>query len=137
MWNQPRLCRDGVPLPPPKTSECSILEQSVGSAMKDFKIGIAVVAALCCAHDLQHVLPVVQEQEVDKNVVWWDDDEEDEDEEVHFKVGKERGKKILKKIKDMASGRKKEKVTFDDDDDEYFESVHLDTGKEALTDDFN
>ncbi|KAJ7370828.1 hypothetical protein OS493_029371 [Desmophyllum pertusum] len=75
MWNQPRLCRDGVPLPPPKTSECSILEQSVGSAMKDFK--------------------------------------------VHFKGGKERGKKILKKIKDMASGRKKEKVTFDDDDDEY------------------
>jgi len=39
-----------------------------------------------------------------------DDDEEDE-EEVHFRVGKDRGKKILKKIKDMASGGKK-KVRF-------------------------
>ena len=31
--------------------------------------------------------------------------------QVHFKVGKDRGKKILKKIKDMASGGKK-KVGF-------------------------
>lgn len=33
-----RLCRDGVKKPLPKVSHCSIFEQSVGSAMKDFKV---------------------------------------------------------------------------------------------------
>lgn len=158
VWNEPKLCRDGVKKPDPVTSECSLMEQSVGSAMKDFKIGIAVIAALIvlmiCTmfglwyknrkltykyHRLVHnssdkpgELPQVERCVVD------DDEDEEDEEEVHFKVGKDRGKKILKKIKDMASGgRKKEKVTFDDDDDEYFESVHLEAGKEALDDDFN
>ncbi|CAH3117900.1 unnamed protein product [Porites lobata] len=155
MWNNPRLCRDGVTLPGDVEEHCSIFEQSVGSAMKDFKIGIAVVAGLVvlmiCTmfglwyknrkltykyHRLVHnsgdkpgELPRVERCVVE--------DGEEDDEEVHFKAGKDRGRKILKKIKDMASGgKKKEKVTFDDDDDEYFESVHLEPGKEALSDDF-
>ncbi|XP_078343658.1 endosome/lysosome-associated apoptosis and autophagy regulator family member 2-like isoform X2 [Oculina patagonica] len=155
MWNQPKLCRDGVPLPPVEHSKCELWEQSVGSALKDFRIGIAVVAALvvlmiCTMFGLwyknrkltykYHRLVTSSDRpgelpQVEKCGVG-DDDEEDE-EEVHFKAGKDRGKKILKKIKDMASGGKRKKVTFDDDDDEYFESVHLETGREALTEDFH
>lgn len=40
-----RLCRDGVALPPEEKSHCSILEQSVGSAMKDFKVGAVFISA--------------------------------------------------------------------------------------------
>ena len=38
-----RLCRDGVKKPASKTTECSILERSIGAAMKDFKVGVTVV----------------------------------------------------------------------------------------------
>ena len=38
-----RLCRDGVKKPASKTTECSILERSIGAAMKDFKVGGTVV----------------------------------------------------------------------------------------------
>ena len=41
-----RLCRDGVPLPPVKYSDCEIWEQSVGSALKDFKVGKLVNSVL-------------------------------------------------------------------------------------------
>ncbi|XP_027044003.1 UPF0577 protein KIAA1324-like homolog isoform X2 [Pocillopora damicornis] len=154
MWKEPRVCQGGVPLPAERETKCSIFEQSVGSAMRDFKIVIAVVAALvvlmiCAVFGLWYnnrKLTYKYHRLVNKSgdnsgelpgvercVV--DDDEEDE-EEVHFKVGKDRGKKILKKIKDMASGGKKKKVTFDDEDDEYFESVHLEPGKDALVGDF-
>jgi len=38
-----RLCRDGVKKPASKTSQCSILERSIGAAMKDFKVGVVHV----------------------------------------------------------------------------------------------
>ena len=38
-----RLCRDGIKKPASKTTECSILERSIGAAMKDFKVGVTVV----------------------------------------------------------------------------------------------
>ncbi|XP_068712559.1 endosome/lysosome-associated apoptosis and autophagy regulator family member 2-like isoform X1 [Montipora foliosa] len=156
VWNEPKLCRDGVKKPDPMVTECSILEQSIGAAMKNFKIGIAVIAALLVlmictmfglwyknrkltykyhrlvqnSSDKPGELPAVERCVVDE-------DEED-DEEVQFRIGQDRGKKILKKIRDMASGgKRKEKVTFDDDEEEYFDSVHLETGKEAHDDDFN
>lgn len=156
VWNEPKLCRDGVKKPPSKTTECSILERSIGAAMKDFKIGIGVIAALIVLmiltmfglwyknrkltykyhrlvqnnSDKPGELPAVERCVVDE-------DEEDE-EEVQFKIGQDRGKKILKKIRDIAGGgKRKEKVTFDDEDDDYFESVHLESGKEAYSEEFN
>lgn len=33
-----RVCQGGVPLPAERETKCSIFEQSVGSAMRDFKV---------------------------------------------------------------------------------------------------
>ena len=38
-----RLCRDGVQKPASSISKCSILERSIGAAMKEFKVGIVHV----------------------------------------------------------------------------------------------
>ena len=43
--NHFRVCRDGVSLPNKKVGKCSIFEQSVGSAMKDFKVYATVISA--------------------------------------------------------------------------------------------
>ncbi|XP_028517475.1 UPF0577 protein KIAA1324-like [Exaiptasia diaphana] len=156
MWKEPKTCRDGVSLPAEIVEECSILDQTVGSAMKDFKIGIGVAAALavllicsvCFLYCKNRKLTYKYSRLVQNGTghpdelphvekCGMDDDEEDEDEEVMFKRGaKERGKKILKSLRGLASkGRKHDKVTFDDEDDggdeEYFESVQLEAVRES------
>ncbi|EDO48834.1 predicted protein [Nematostella vectensis] len=154
MWKEPRICTDGVDLPEEKVEECSILDQTVGSAMKDFKIGIGVAALLtvllvcsvcflyCKNRRLNYKyhrlvqnasgsgadLPTVER-------CGMDEDEEDEDEETHFHRGaKERGKKILKSIRNLTSGGKKERAFDDEEDDEFFESVQLEAVKEQASD---
>lgn len=157
MWKQPKNCRDGVNLPESSTKKCSIFEQTVGSAVMDFKIVLSV-AALCLALLILSIVGLwyknrrltykysrlVQQSDdgrpgelpqAERCVV---DDDEEEEEEVHFRKSnaKEAGKKILKKLKSAASGsgrKKPHKVTFDDDeDDEYFESVHLEGARDSL-----
>ncbi|KAK3733694.1 hypothetical protein QZH41_008482, partial [Actinostola sp. cb2023] len=46
MWKEPKSCRDGVSLAKDIVEKCSLLDQTVGSAMKDFKIGIGIAALL-------------------------------------------------------------------------------------------
>lgn len=157
MWKQPKNCRDGVKLQEPMDEKCSIFEQTVGSAVMDFKIVLSV-AALCLVLLVLSIFGLwyknrrltykysrlIQQSDdgrpcelpqAERCVV---DDDEEEEEEVHFRKSsaKDAGKKILKKLKEAASGagkKKSHKVTFDDEeDDEYFESVQLEGAKESL-----
>ncbi|EDV25921.1 uncharacterized protein TRIADDRAFT_55496 [Trichoplax adhaerens] len=45
VWkHQPKICRDGVSLPPKKEQKCTIMERTIGAAVQDFKIIIILVA---------------------------------------------------------------------------------------------